>query len=299
MSAARRPTGIGVWSSDLAGAGLPHDRHRAFVAEVEALGYGMIWVPEAFGREALTNAGLVLAASGSIMVGTGIANIWARDAVAMANGARTLGEAYPGRFVLGLGVSHRRMVESRAHDYSSPVRTLERYLEQMDAAQWTGPEPSVPVARVVGALGPRALALAAGRTHGVHPYLVTPDYTGVVRDTVGADAIVAPEQAVVLTDSPGDARRAARAHVGRYLDRPNYRNSFLRQGFDEDDLERGGSDRLLDALVARGDASRIRARVDEHLGAGADHVALQVLPTGQDDDPLRTLRGLAPHLPLS
>ena len=297
MTAARLPR-VGIWSADLAGPRLVGDRHAEFVRKLEELGYPMVWIPEAFAREVMTHAALVLGRSDDLIVGTGIANMWARDAVAMANAARTLGEAYPGRFVLGVGVSHAPTVTARSHNYESPIRTLERYLQDMEQARWEGPPLRVPVPRLVGALGPRALALAARLTDGVHPYLITPDYTGQVRQVVGDAALVAPEQAVVLTDSVADARAAGRRHLARYLDRTNYRNSFLRQGFHAEDLDAGGSDRLVDAIVAWGSPATIRARVAEHLDAGADHVALQVLPARPDDDPLRTLAALASHLEL-
>lgn len=285
---------IGVFSRTLGQASMPSQRHADFVRSVEGLGYRMLWLSEAFGREALTHAAVVLARTRSLTVGTGIANVWGRDAMAMANGARTLGEAYPGRFVLGIGISHNRIVASRAHTYRAPLETLRRYLEEMDSAEWTGPPLPVRVPRVVGALGPRALRLSADLADGAHPYLVTPSHTASARDLLGPEALLAPEQSVVLANDADVARAAARKHLSLYLRLENYRRSFIRQGFTEDDVAGGGSDRLVDAIVAWGDEGAIVSRIRRHLQAGADHVAIQALPCHSADDPIRTLKAIAP-----
>lgn len=294
MTASASPLSrIGVFSRALGLAVMPKSRHTEFVQGVENLGYGMIWLSEAFGREAFTHAGIVLARTERIMVATGIANIWARDATAMANAARTLAEAYPGRFVLGIGVSHDRLVTRRAQPYDKPLTMLRRYLAEMDEARWLGPEVESAVPRLVGALGPRALTLSAEAADGAIPYLVTPAYTASARKVLGSDALLAPEQAVVLTEDPAAARSAARRHLDDYLPLTNYRRSFTRQGFTDEDLADRGSDRLIDDIVAWGSAEDIEARVRAHLKAGADHVAVQAVPLDENDDPLRTLEALA------
>lgn len=287
---------IGVLSRALGLAVMPRGRHTAFVHGVEDLGYGMLWLTESFGREAFSHAAIVLARSERLKVATGIANIWARDATAMANAARTLAEAYPDRFVLGLGVSHDRVVQRRAQDYSRPLAMLRRYLAEMDEAQWLGPPVESAVPRLVGALGPRALELSAEAADGAIPYLVTPKYTASARKVLGDEAVLAPEQAVVLTEDPDIARQAARKHLDDYLPLTNYRRSFLRQGFSEADFDDRGSDHLIDEIIAWGSPEHITTRVRAHLEAGADHVAIQAIPVNEDDDPLRTLRALAPLL---
>lgn len=285
---------IGVFSRALGLAVMPRARHTAFVQGVEHLGYGMLWLSEAFGREAFSHAGVVLAGTERLTVATGIANIWARDATAMTNAARTLAEAYPGRFVLGVGVSHDRLVQRRAQAYDKPLTMLRHYLAEMDKARWLGPPVESAVPRLIGALGPRALELSAEAADGAIPYLVTPEYTASARKVLGDDALLAPEQAVVLSDDPDVARSAARRHLDDYLPLTNYRRSFLRQGFSEDDFDDRGSDRLIDGTLAWGSAEHIAARIRAHHEAGADHVAVQAVPVDEDDDPLRTLRALAP-----
>lgn len=287
---------VGLWSGFRGAGALPAPGLRAYVAEVERLGFGMLWVPEAFGREAMSHAAILLAAGERLQVATGIANIWARDAVAMANGARTLAEAFPGRFVLGIGVSHGPTVGRRGHDYRSPAVMVADYLAAMDRASYQGPVPETRSPRLLAALGPRMLELAASRCDGAHPYLVTPEHTASARKLLGPDRLLAPEQGVVVSEDAATARAAARAHLDSYLGLDNYRRSFLRQGFDEDDLAGGGSDRLVDGIVAWGGPAVIAGRVADHLDAGADHVAVQVLPAGPDDTELRGVRDLAPAL---
>lgn len=267
---------FGVWSRDLAHS-LPGPKVKSFVSHLEELGYGMVWLPESLGREALSAAAIVLAWSEKLIVGTGIANVWARDPVAAQNGSRTLNEAFNGRFILGLGISHDRQVAERGQEYGSPIQTMRDYLEAMDNAPWAGPGDGASAPRLLAALGPKMLKLSGDCAHGAHPYLVTPHHTTTAREALGNDRLLAPEQAVVLETDAEQARTVARRHLEFYLQLKNYRNSFLRQGFELSDLEDGGSDRLVDELVAWGDEEALMNRLMEHVENGADHVAIQVL----------------------
>jgi probable F420-dependent oxidoreductase len=282
---------IGLWT--FAFDQMPYGQAREVAAEVESLGYGAIWVPEAVGKDPLVNSALLLGATQRITLATGIASIYARDAMAMAQGAKTVAEAFPGRFVLGLGVSHRPMVEDmRGHEYASPVRTMRGYLDRMDGALYFGAAPAVEPAIVIGALGPKMTELAGERTSGVHPYNVTPEHNAAARALIGPDRLIATELAVVRTTDAEAARAAGRGHLAMYLSLPNYTNNLLRLGFTEADLDGGGSDRLIDALVAWGSDETIAARIAEHHAAGADHVCLQVLAA----EPVAEWRALAPAL---
>ncbi|MGH9019848.1 MAG: TIGR03620 family F420-dependent LLM class oxidoreductase [Acidimicrobiales bacterium] len=264
--------------------------------EVEALGYSALWIDESWGREALTSAAVLLAPTSSLVVATGIANIWARDAVATANAARTLSAWSAQRFVLGLGVSHRPLVERlRGHSYDRPVATMRDYLSAMDAAPMVAAESAESCPRVLAALGPTMLALGASATDGVLPYLVTPEYTAVARGVVGA-SFLAVEQAAVLGGDRAEYLRRAHAHLEHYTGLENYRASWRRQGFTDDDYVRGGSERLCDAMVVHGDEVAVAQRVDEHRRAGADHVCLQVLGADVRDAPRDEWRRLAPAL---
>jgi probable F420-dependent oxidoreductase len=285
---------IGIWTSVLDQQ--PAPRARAAAAELEALGYGAIWVPEALGREAFTNAALLLAATRRITVATGIANIWVRDATAMAAAQKTLAEAYPDRFLLGMGVSHAPLVGMRGHDYGKPLSAMRRYLDAMDAAPFLAAPPATPPRRVLAALAPKMLQLAAERTWGSHTYFVPPEHTARARAQLGAGPLLAPEQAVVLETDPTTARGIARAHMAMYLALPNYVNNLKRLGYSDDDVANGGSDRLIDAIVVWGTADDAVTRVRAHQAAGADHVGLQVLDADPRALPLRQWRELARRL---
>ena len=282
---------IGIWHFlDL----LPAARARAAAVEVESLGYAALWIPEAVGREAFTSAGLLLSATRTLTVATGIANVWARDAMTMAAGQKTLAEAYPGRFLLGIGVSHAPMVEGlRGHRYHRPLTFMRDYLDAMDRASFMAVEPATPPERVIGALHPRMLALAAERTAGAHPYFVTPAHTARARTTLGRGKLLAPEQAVVLETDATTARAIARVHTATYLNLPNYVRNLQSLGFGDADFADGGSDRLVDAIVAWGDVHAVAGRVRAHLDAGADHVCLQVLDADPRQAPVRQWRALA------
>lgn len=289
------PSRIGVWwTSDTWSMSDACEVAR----EIADLGYGSLFYGEAYGKETLTQAGAFLGATDGLVVGTGIANIHARDPIASESGGRTLTALHPGRFVLGLGVSHAPLVErGRGGRYEKPLATMRDYLERMGQVP-SEIEPGVGrPARLIAALGPKMIQLAAEETDGVHPYLVTPEHTRTTREAVGPDRWVVSEQAVALTTDRDDALQRAHTHLEVYSGLPNYRNSWLRQGYDESDLIRGGSERLADALVAMGDAETAAARLRAHLDAGADHVLVQVLGGGSMfDDPRPALRELAAAL---
>ncbi|HVB78022.1 MAG TPA: LLM class F420-dependent oxidoreductase [Candidatus Nitrosotalea sp.] len=285
----------GIWTSALDVQ--PAVSAQGLAREIEDLGFGSLWFPEAQRREALTNSGLLLAATRRIVVGTGIASIYARDAMTTAAGWKTLTEAYPERFVLGLGVSHVPSVESlRGHRYGPPVATMSAYLEAMSKAPYLGAPPTTELRCVLAALGPRMLRLAGERSWGAHPYFVPTSHTREARQILGDKALLVPEQAVVLESDPGRAREIARSHTRFYLGLENYAKNLLRHGFTAEDLAGGGSDRLVDALVAWGDLEVIRERLEQHLDAGADHVLIQVIAADPARAPLDAWRSLAAHL---
>lgn len=293
-SALRRRLGrVGVWGA-LATASAADERPAA--AEIERFGYSALWLGEGLAtKEAFAHAAILLAATERIVVATGIANIYARDATAMHNAGLTLAEAYPGRFVLGLGVSHLPLVQPRGHDYGRPVTAMRAYLDAMERAKWAPPPPPEPLPRVLAALRRRMLELARDRTDGAHPYLVTPEHTARAREVLGTGPILAPEQAVIVETDPARARAAGRRHLAFYLTLPNYVNNFRAMGFGDADVANGGSERLVDALVAWGDVNAVAERVRQHLAAGADHVAIQAIAT-QPGRALDDLRVLAPAL---
>jgi probable F420-dependent oxidoreductase len=267
---------VGIWWST-AYDRTPFAEEAEGLAEIDDQGWGAVWLPEAVGREVMAHSALALSATSRVPVIPGIANLWARDAVAMANGARTLAEAHPNRFALGVGVSHRLVVESRGSTAEySPLETVTRYLDRMDQAPYTAAKPTEEPARLLAALGPQMLRLAAARAAGAHTYTVPVEHTVLAREALGDGPVLAVEQKVVLSDDRDTARTTARKFLP--LAMPNYRNNLLRCGFDADDLENGGTDEVVDRLVAWGDADAVRARVEQHLSAGATHVCLQVLP---------------------
>ena len=287
---------VGLWMGSSALNPMPATQVKEAVAEIEELGYAALWFGETAGREAFTNASMLLCATSRLIVATGIANIFVRDAWATNAAAMTLAGAYPDRFVLGLGVSHRPMVEMRGHDYRSPLSTMRSYLKDMREAQFTAAQPEQDPPCLLAALGPKMLELSRDLADGAHPYLVTPQHTAAAREILGDGPLLAVEQAVVPTDDRGEALRLARSHLRRYMRAPNYRNSWLRQGFREEDLTGEGSERLAEGLVAWGSEGDIRERVREHLSAGADQVCVQVLSNGRAEDLRGRWRSLAPVL---
>ena len=287
-----RSTRTGVWTPALEAQ--PGPRAQEVAAELEELGFGSLWLPEAYGREAFTGAQALLAATRRIVVGTGIASIYARGAMAANGAARLLESLSPGRFVLGLGVSHKPSVErDRKEIYLPPIQAMGDYLDDLDAAPYFGSDAAMPPV-VLAALGPKMLGLARDRTAGAHSYLVMPEHTASARKTLGPGRLLVVEQAVVLDQGRGESLRRAHDHLNIYTGLPNYRNSWLRQGFTDEDFVRGGSERLADALVVQGDEADVVAGVCAHLDAGADHVLLQVLGSDLTQLPIDEWRRLAP-----
>ncbi|HLS80823.1 MAG TPA: TIGR03620 family F420-dependent LLM class oxidoreductase [Steroidobacter sp.] len=257
--------------------------------------YSALWLPEAVGRDPFSFISHLAAHTQRLVFATGIANIYARDAMTMRAIQQTVGELSGGRFVLGLGVSHAPLVAGlRGHAYGKPVATMRAYLEAMEKAMYVGPAPAEETPIVLAALRPRMLALAAERCAGVHPYNVTPEHTARAREILGRGPTLAPEQMVLRETDPVKARAIARKHLADYLGLPNYLNNWKWLGFEDADFTGGGSDRLIDAMVAWGDEQAIQARIQAHFDAGADHVCIQPLrldgERGPDMSLLETLR---------
>ena len=284
---------IGLWQGVLDQQ--PSGRVREVVAELEEMGWPTVWIPEAVGRDPFVSASVMLGATTTLKIATGIAQIHARHPMTTAAAQKTLAEAYDNRFLLGIGVSHGPLVEGiRKLDYSKPYSYMVEYLDAMDGAMYMAAGPDEDPPTVLAALGPRMLALAAERTAGAHPYFVPPEHTATAREIMGPDALLAPEQKVCLETDPAAARALARENMAFYLDLPNYVNNLLRLGFTEEDVAQH-SDRLVDAIVAWGDLDAVTARIAAHHDAGADHVAVQVLaPRGEL--PLAQWRTLAEAL---
>jgi probable F420-dependent oxidoreductase len=284
---------VGVWSASLRQGTV--DEARAGAGRIEALGYGSLWAGEILGgRDTFAFSAVLLAHTSTLVVGTGIANLWARHPATMQAGATTLADAWPHRLVLGVGVSHAPVVEGAGEEYVRPLDRMAGYLDGMDREAAANPPPAA-FPRVLAALGPRMLELARDRADGAHPYFVPPAHTEIARRHLGPDRLLLPEQAVVLHADPETARRVARRHMAVYLALPNYVNNLLRLGYTEADVADGGSDRLVDAIVAWGDEQAIAGRVHELLDAGADHVLLQPLGGGIDGT-VSQLAALAPAL---
>jgi probable F420-dependent oxidoreductase len=266
---------IGAWSFDVERLGA--DDARTHARDLEVLNVPVLWIPESLGsKEVFAHASLLLAATKRLIIATGIANIWARDPVAMANGQRTLCDAYPGRFLLGVGVSHAPIVKMRTGvAWERPVQHMREYLDAMDKAPFTGKPVEMP--RVLAALGPRMLELSAERSLGAHPYFVPVEHTTRARKELGAGPLLAVEQAAVLATDPVTARATARRHMKRYLELDNYANNLRRLGWADSDIANGGSDAIVDAVCVWGDTAAIKKRVDDHLARGADHVAIQII----------------------
>ena len=289
---------VGVWSG--AFTVTPAAAARPAAQEIEQLGYDTLWYPEGLGtRESFTNAAVLLGATDRIRVASGIANIWARDAVSAANAARVLADGFDERFLLGLGVSHPRQVDPRGHRYVKPVARMSAFLDAMDDDPFVSPDGTAavrpPVPRVLAALRPPMLRLAAEKALGAHTFLVPVEHTRRARELLGPDALLIAEQKVVLASDPSEARARARGGIGWYLDTPNYLDNLRWLGFSAADFEHGGSDALVEALIVAGDEDAIGRRVQEHLDAGATQVAIHPL---EDDDAFgrETLRRLAPVL---
>jgi probable F420-dependent oxidoreductase len=285
---------VGVWFGGLGWA--PWSKARDAARRIEELGYGALWLSETpMAREPLSFAGSLLAATERIPVATGIASIWARDAPAARNGAFGLAEAHPGRFTLGLGVSHAPAVQMRGQVYDKPLTAMRAYLDAMDSIDYAGAAPSAPVPLVLAALRPKMLELSGARTSGAHPYFVPVEHTRIARETLGAGPLLAPEVSVVVEADAAAARERARSFMKLYLTLPNYTNNLRDLGWGDEDLDNGGSDALVDAIVGWGDVDTVAAHVRAHLDAGADHVCLQVVGTDVDGA-VAELEALAPAL---
>jgi probable F420-dependent oxidoreductase len=266
-----------------------------FAQRVEALGFAALWYPESTGYEAMSQGAFLLGQTSKLLVGSSIANIYARDAFAARQGQMTLQAISGDRFILGLGVSHPPLVQAlRGHQYGKPVAAMRAYLEAVrgDGAALSAPQRTT----VIAALGPRMIELAGELARGAIPYNVTPEHTRAARAALGPDKWLCVEQKVCLESDAATARGLAAKELARYLTLDNYRNNWLRQGFETEDMESGGSARFLDAMVAWGDEAAIRRRLDEHLQAGATHVCLQPVHAEGDGAALeRMLAALAPQ----
>lgn len=288
---------IGIWTGVL--DTVPSVEAQKLAGRIEELGFPTLWIPETIGRDPFVTATLLLSATSNLKLATGIANIYARDALTMANTQRSLEEAFPGRFLLGLGVSHEHLVDRvRHHDYSKPYSAMVRYLEEMDNALFMAVGPAERPATVLAALGPKMLTLAGEKADGAHPYFVPVEHTAQAREILGPEPMLAPEQMVVLETDRAKALEIARAGMAVYLRAPNYLNNLKRLGFSDDDFADGGSERLADAIVAMGTVDTVKDRVQAHFDAGASHVCVQVLtgdfttvPEGQWKDLAAALLG--------
>ena len=283
---------LGVWAPMDA---LSATEGAEFAQKVEAWGYSALWLPESRGRNVLVHSSWLLANTKTLIIAPGIANIYARDPMAMANGQRALAEQSGGRFLLGIGVSHAPMVTGlRGHGYGKPVATMRSYLQGMQLAPYLAPDPPEKPPTILAALGPRMLALSAELADGAHPYNVPPEHTAEARRIMGAGKLLCPEVWVLLETDPTKARSSARQALSHYMQLDNYTNNWRRLGFG-DDLLGGGSDRFIDANVAWGDETAIRKRIQEHWDAGADHVCIQTInPDGSRRPDEKLLAMLAP-----
>lgn len=284
-------TGTGIWSPQLRWGDTGEAAVRA--SELEDLGYSALWVGDV-GGDLFTPLDNLLGATTTTTIATGILNVWMHTPEEAADMHARLTTEHGPRFLCGLGISHRPLIDHvvEVGTYKKPIQTMSEYLDGLDAA----PARLAVDDRVIAALGPRMLELARTRSAGTHPYLVTPELTAAARAGVGPDGLVATEQGVVLETDPSTAREIARLHLHTYLGLPNYSNNWKRQGFTDDDLADGGSNRLVDALITWGDEATIAARVQDQRDAGADHVCIQVLTENVQGFPAEQWRALAPVL---
>ncbi len=269
-----------------------------FARKVERLGYSVLWIPEAVGRDPFAHSAYLLSRTERLVMATGIANIWARDPMTMAAAAKTVAELSGGRFILGIGVSHRPLVENlRGHRYDKPYSYMKEYVAKMKAALYMASAPKEPVPTLLAALHPKMLALAAAEAQGTHTYFVPPEHTAKARAAIGPKPWLCAAQAVILETDPAKARKAAREYMKTYVPRlPNYTNNLRALGWTDADFADGCSDRLVNAIVAWGPENKIRDRIDAHLKAGATQVC--ILPLRADGSPLpddRAVEAFAPR----
>ena len=259
--------------------GMPAGDAQEFARRIESLGYSALWLPDTVGRDPFAHIAHLANATTELVFATGIASIFHRHPGPMKQVALTLAEQTGGRFVLGLGVSHAPMVAGlRRLDYSKPVSQMRDYLAMMDASPYRARQHDTPPPRLLAALGPKMLELAASAADGAHPYWTTPEHTKQARDILGADKLLCVEQKVVVTTDANGAREAARTALAAYADLPNYRNNWKRLGYTEDEIQQRDN-RFVDAVVAWGDAATVQSRIQAHYDAGATHVCIQPLST--------------------
>ncbi|MBW2289985.1 MAG: TIGR03620 family F420-dependent LLM class oxidoreductase [Deltaproteobacteria bacterium] len=284
--------GVWTWLDDMSGP-----EAAKFAQRLEQLGYSALWVPEAVGRDPFSMLGYLAAQTERLILATGIANIYARDPMLMNAIHNTIGDLAPGRFILGIGVSHGHLVTGvRGHEYGKPLSTMRNYLESMQNALFMARKPGEAAPILLAALRPRMLELSASAAQGAHPYFVPPEHTARAREILGAGPMLCPEQMVLLETDASEARAIARKNMEIYAGLPNYRNNLKWLGFEDSDFENGCSDRLVDAIVVWGDEKAIAKRIQEHWDAGADHVCIQPLrPDGKPGADLRVLEALAPN----
>jgi probable F420-dependent oxidoreductase len=267
-----------------------------FAKTIEKHGYKALWIPEGPGRDPFAHSAYLLSHTENLTIATGIANIWARDAMAMASAARTVAEISDGRFILGIGVSHKPVIANRGHTYDKPYSFMKQYLPQLQEALKGSGQSRRQIPLLIAALHPKMLELAATQTDGTHPYFVPPEHTAKVRAQIGPAPWICVEQAVILEADATRARAAARQHMSFYVTHlPNYRNNLKALGWQDADFGNGCSDRLVDAIVAWGTEDKIRDRIQAHFRAGATHVCIQ--PLRSDNQPLPDLRAVQAFAP--
>ncbi|MDA2890229.1 LLM class F420-dependent oxidoreductase [Mycolicibacterium sp. BiH015] len=282
-------SGVGLWSSQLR-YGNPEEAAEA-ASELDGLGFTALWIPDV-GGPVLDSVENLLSATEKTVIATGILNLWMHEPADVASRYATLTQTHGERFLLGIGVSHAPLIDSKEPGlYRKPLAATEKFLDAIDAT----PEPVPHKNRVLAALGPKMLQLSATKAGGAHPYLTTPDHTREARDVLGEAPLLLPEQTVLLTDDRDEARAIGTDWLRSYLGLPNYANNLLRLGFTEEDLS-SVSDRVFDAIIAWGDEDAVRNRVKEHLDAGADHVCVQVLTADPREFPREQWRRLAAAL---
>jgi probable F420-dependent oxidoreductase len=283
--------GVWTWLDDLSGP-----EAADFACRLEQQGYAALWLPEAVGREPFSMLGFLAGQTERLVLATGIANIYARDPMLMNAIRNTVGDLAPGRFILGIGVSHGHLVSGvRGHDYGKPLTTMRNYLEKMESSLFMAHKPDEPAPVLLAALRPRMLELSGSAAQGAHPYFVPPEHTARAREILGDGPLLCPEQMVLLETDASKARAVARKHMEIYAGLPNYQNNLKWLGFEDADFENGCSDRLVDAIVAWGDEKAIETRIQAHWDAGADHVCIQPLrPDGNPGADLRALEAFAP-----
>ncbi|MGV0776361.1 LLM class F420-dependent oxidoreductase [Mycolicibacterium elephantis] len=281
--------GVGIWSSQLRYGDQGEAADAA--AELEELGFEALWIPDV-GGPVLDSVDHLLASTKRVVIATGILNLWMHEPAEVAARCASLTEQHGERFLLGIGCSHAPLIDSKEPGrYRKPLAATRAFLDGIDAT-----DNPVPVAnRVLAALGPKMLQLAATRSRGAHPYLVTPEHTRSAREVLGEGPLLLPEQTVLLTEDKAEAHAVGKDWLRSYLALPNYANNLLRSGFTEEDVA-SVSDRLFDAIIAWGDEDAVRARVNEHRDAGADHVCVQVLTADPREFPREQWRRLAAAL---